>query len=199
MNDTIAHECPDEELLLAYGLRLLDGPGTAEMEQHLASCDACIAALALAKHRLQVVGNCLAPVPREVAEKVAATPHRAAATSAGGAPALQTARRARLPIPPRWSWPLALAAGLLLVVGVQVRPWPSSDASERTTRAIAVRNTLEVSARTAVVRKEPHPRAEVVATLRRGDTVTIGSEEREWYRVSLPDGTLGWVEQDAFR
>ncbi len=197
--ERIEQHCPDEETLLAYGLKLADPSTEMAVEAHLEACDACLSALALAKQRLrQMEGQVGITVPPEIVEKVAATPHRAAAASAGGASA-DKLRRVRLPIPRGTVWPLALAASVLLVVGLQSRYWRSEAVPPRLTRAVPVEDVAAVSASVALVRREPHPRAEVVATLRRGDVVRIGTEEREWYRVSLPDGTEGWVEQDAFR
>ncbi len=191
--------CPDEETLLAYGLGLAEETAARAVEAHLESCDACLSALALAKQRLrQTEGDFAVTVPPEIVEKVAATPHRAAAASAGGtSPA--TRRRVRLPIPLGRLLPLALAASVLLVVGSQAGLWRTNSEPERLTRSIALDKSATVSVAVASVRREPHPRADIVATLRRGDVVRIGTEEREWYRVSLPDGTEGWVEQDAFR
>ncbi|MCX8071170.1 MAG: SH3 domain-containing protein [Candidatus Binatia bacterium] len=192
--------CPEEESLLAYGLGLADEETAGSVEHHLEHCDACLSALALARQRLRQLESAGGiAVPPHIVEQVAATPHRAAATAVADAPAATLARRVRLPLPPRPVLSWALAAGVLLVVGVQIGSWQVTRAPERRTRAVVVEQPIRVSAATALVRREPHPQAEVVATLRRGDAVTVGSEEREWYRVSLPDGTEGWVEQDAFR
>lgn len=197
--ESVKNHCPDEETLLAYGLGLVDESEDAAVEGHLYSCDACVLALALATQRLrQMEASRVEAVPPHIAEKVAATPHRAAAASAGGASA-QRWRRVRLPIPPRQVWPLALAAGLVLAIGLHLGNFRSPSEPERLTRSIPENQFAKVSASVATVRREPHPRAEVVATLRRGDAVRIGTQQREWYRVSLPDGTEGWVEQDAFR
>ncbi|GIW44484.1 MAG: hypothetical protein KatS3mg077_1766 [Candidatus Binatia bacterium] len=193
------NECPAEETLLEYALNFAHAATAAAVEAHLEICDACLWALALAQRRIvEMERGCDVAVPPQLAEKVAAPPHRVAATAAGSAWAASEPQRARR-LTSSGFWPLALAAGAVLAIAVQVRDWTVLGGADRTTRSVPLEKVVRVAASSAPVRREPHPAAEVLATLRRGDEVTIGTEEREWYRVSLPNGTEGWVEQDAFR
>jgi SH3-like domain-containing protein len=56
-----------------------------------------------------------------------------------------------------------------------------------------------VTAAAATVRAERNnPDSETIANLRRGDQIVLVGEQDGWYRISLADGTEGWVERAAF-
>ena len=195
--------CPSEELLLAYLLGVLNAREGDQVNSHVDDCDPCLEALLLARRRLARNAEMAETVPEDVVHKVAAAPPQRAALSAGdpAAPSRATRRVRRLPVPPsmRFLAPLALAAGALLVVASS-QLWRSPHAANETLmRSVPSSQQLRVTAREALVRSQPQLHAVVIATLNRGQVVAVGGEDREWYRVALPSGGEGWVEQNAFR
>jgi uncharacterized protein YgiM (DUF1202 family) len=48
------------------------------------------------------------------------------------------------------------------------------------------------------VYSRPSGRSDVVGSVRRGTTVDVAGEEREWYQVRLDDGRAGWIAREAF-
>lgn len=193
--------CPDDELLLAFLTAAVDPETARRLDTHVDACEACLCALLLAQQRLSLDGQIAMAVPLEVSNRLAAVPPQRAATPAGARSVAHPANRRlrRLPAPPvvRYVVPLALAASLVLVLTSQTS-WLSPTPS-RLTRSLSTSDPLKVTAREVVVRAQPHSNAEVVAKLVRGDVVEVGGEDRQWYRVTLPGGGEGWVEQEAFR
>jgi hypothetical protein len=193
--------CPDGELLLAFLTAAVDSETARRLDAHLDACDACLEALVTAQNRLARSSEMTEKVPPSLSERLAAVPPQRAATPAGDRHVAYPANRRvrRLPVSPilRFAGPLALAASLLLVVASQTS-WFSAT-PQRQTRSVPMSQHLKVTAREVQVRAQPHLQAEVVAKLTRGDVVEVGGEDREWYRVALPGGGEGWVEQYAFR
>lgn len=193
--------CPSEEELMAY----LGGVTTAErqlaIDAHLATCDACLQALIVAARRTALSRETLLLVPEEVLARAAARVGHAAVAQQRADDS--TAKRrgvlgSGLRLPARWA-ALALAAGVALVV-VQSRWFGNVPGGvERQVRAVRINEEVKISARRAEVLAGPHPRAAVVATLTRGDTVRVGGQERDWYQVILPDGREGWILIEALR
>src|SRR5262249_45134119 len=92
--------------------------------------------------------------------------------------------------------PLSFAAGALLVVARET--WLTPAAPRVLTRAVAIRQSLPLTAATALVRAAPQNEAAVGGELSPGDLVDISGEDGEWYRVDLSGGSQGWVERHAF-
>lgn len=194
--------CPDGELLLAFLTAAVDAETARRLDAHLEACEACLSTLLAAQHRLSLGDEIAETVPPDLLERLAAVPPQRAALPAGDRIAAPPANRRvrRLPAPPlvRYAVPLALAASLVVVMASQTS-WLNPTKSSRLTRSVPVADELKVTAREVVVRAQPHSGADVVAKLVRGDVVKVGGEDREWYRVDLPGGGEGWVEQEAFR
>src|SRR5262249_57861149 len=112
-------------------------------------------------------------------EMAPATGRRGAAEPRGMVLLHRLRERLRAPI----VVPVALAAGALLMVGLQAGRMDQARSGERS-RAIApdaVR--LRVTAVEATVRSRPSMQSDVVATVRRGTVVEIAGEERDWYEI----------------
>ncbi len=202
-SSTAAREsvCPGDEILLAFLSGSIDLETTRRLDTHLDACDACLGSVMHAQSRLSRDLEMSEPVPDEIRVRLAAVLPQRAATSAGAPAATSPSpRRIRhLPIPPafRYLAPLALAAGLLVTLSAKT-DWFSPQPSQRLTRAVSVSQDLRVGAREATVYAEPHSHSQVIATLKRGDLVKLSGEDREWYRVRMPSGGEGWVEQEVF-
>lgn len=197
---TAISACPSDEVLLAYLTKILESDAAQHVDAHVDVCDVCLGALWAAQQRLSRDAEMAEPVPAAVLQRLAAVPPQRAAMPAGDPTSASPMRRVRrLPVPPplRVLLPLALAASVMLVIASQ--PWWNQSPQRPVTRAVPMSQQLRVSAHQAPVRLQPHLQAEVIATLSRGDVVEVGGEDREWYRVVLPDGGQGWVEQQAFR
>ncbi|MBI3783233.1 MAG: SH3 domain-containing protein [Deltaproteobacteria bacterium] len=197
------NRCPSEELLVAYLMGALNAVEGDQLDDHVDKCDACLDALLSARQRLSRNAEMAERLPDDLLRRMAAaTPQRAAASAGDrAAPSRATWRVRRLPIPRsvRLLAPLALAAGALLVVGSSQSWWSRTPSQPQPLmRSVPVSPQLRVTAREALVRAQPQLHAAVIGTLNRGEVVSVGSEEREWYRVALPNGGQGWVEQGAF-
>jgi hypothetical protein len=193
--------CPDGELLLAFLTAAVDSETARRLDAHLDACDACLEALVTAQSRLARDSEIDEAVPPSLSNRLAAVPPQRAARSAGDGHVAHPANRRvrRLPVPPvlKFAAPLALAASLLLVLASQTSLFTPT--AQRLTRSVPMSQKLKVTAREVQVRAHPHLQAAVLAKLSRGDVVEVGDEDREWYRVVLPGGGEGWVEQQAFR
>ena len=186
--------CPTDEALVGALASTLTDIEQQQLENHFDSCDRCLTSLAALCHRLAVASDVAAAVPESVRR-------RAQAALGNGA---NTGVQLRVPsaLRPSVAWrrvpvfvPVGIAVGVLLVVAT-LPSW-NHPPGERT-REIELQEQLRITATEALVRTQPNPRAEVIATLKRGANVQIGGEERDWYRVALPDGKRGWVEREAF-
>ena len=62
-------------------------------------------------------------------------------------------------------------------------------------RAVPLDQTLRVRAVTVRVYARPDTRTPVLAVLSPGAVVDVRELDQEWYRIVLPDGREGWVEQ----
>ena len=194
-------ECCDEEGLIIYLMRGLRVDQHVATEAHLQSCDACLYRVSLLRKRLRIDESVDAPVPAALRERVsdlveAGAPNFAAEGAEDAPPTwLHRIRDSldhalRLPI----LLPAAVAAGALLVVGVQNQPHAGTSG----VRAVQHVSVLRVTAGRVVVRDLPRMSGEVVSELKRGDQVEVAGEDRDWYRVALPDNRGGWVERRAF-
>jgi hypothetical protein len=192
--------CPPDELLIALLVTDLSGPERAGVDAHLNRCDHCVETLTVVQHRLSLATEVARPVPSALARRVlehfpvpAGQPTAADRTSSGRAPLWERITGwLRFPV----LVPLGVAAAAALLVGhtVLLRP----DVPRERSRSIQLHQTVRVSATEAIVRRQPTTRGESVATLHRGAVVTVTGEDREWYRIALPNGTGGWVERSAF-
>jgi hypothetical protein len=173
---------PDEEALTGY---LTLGPGTrenAEVEQHLEACESCLTAVMTIHRNLARGGDAGGHVPVTLLERASRT--------------MVQRHRARPPLLLRYGVliPASLAAGMLLAVGFESWQVPRRP---RETRAVDVRRVAQVVAEEALVLKRPDARADVVARVERGDTVTVDERRGEWTRVLLAGGAGGWVASRA--
>lgn len=192
--------CPTPETLLAYLTDEVPSPERTRIDVHLDGCDHCLE-LTVTGHARLSHGSIGEPVPSVLSQPTAAVPPQNAAGPAGASPS--SPRRPtpvvrRLPVPPtRWLVaPLALAAGVALML-VSPNFYRNADAPQ--TRGVMDLTSVKVTAHQADVRSDPSLHATVVAQLTRGAVVEVAAQEREWYRVRLASGGLGWIEQRACR
>jgi anti-sigma factor RsiW len=198
-------ECADEEHLVVYATGGLSAAERSSLADHLVTCDACIAALALLHSRLGVAAVVDTPVPSSILERgrlaLEAGVRELAAREAvrpalPRAPALLDRVRSLLRAPVLV--PLALAAGALFVVALQQGRFESAGSGERSRAVAPSSTTLRVTAVEAAVRSRPSMQSQIVATVRRGALVQVAGEERGWYEVRVDGGQPGWVEREAF-
>lgn len=193
--------CPPEEELAAYLSGVSSAARQLAIDEHLAACDACLYAVMAAARRASFDREILLPVPEPVLARAAGATQAPATQPASGERSGQKRQPVlRSPLPrARWWLSAALAASLAWVA-VQTG-WLQNipEIAYRQTRAVRTEEEVKISARRAEVLAAPHPRAAVVATLARGDTVRVGEQDRDWYRVTLPDGREGWIAMEALR
>ncbi len=194
--------CSDEEGLILYLSRGLAENERVAVEAHLSHCDSCVYGVSLLRKRLHLGVSVDQPVPAALREKVrdiieAGT--RDLAEDRRETPAVSWMHRVRdaldrflrLPV----LVPAAVAAGALLVVGVQTRDVGSGSSGIRAVEQVSFRR---VTVSHAVVRELPRATGRAVAELKAGQQVRVASEDRDWYRVVLADDRTGWVEREAF-
>jgi len=186
----------------------LAGPEHATVERHLTLCDHCVALIDVAHARLAIAAEIPYAVPPQLQQRVMEKLTAPAPLADQPAP-LQPARAVahswldairngvlaltRLPI----LVPTGFAVGVALMLVGNRTVWTAVPAGPLT-RAVSVSQALRVTAPRAVVRAQPHARADSIATLSRGQVIQVDREEREWYRFTLPGGAEGWVERGAF-
>lgn len=186
---------------------VLTGPEQATVETHLAVCDDCVALIEVAHARLAIAAEIPYAVPPQLQQRVM---DKLIAPALVDQPAqlrprpvvarawLDTIRDGllaltRLPI----LVPTGFAVGVALMLVGNRAVWNAVPAGPLT-RAVSVSQALRVTAPQAIVRAQPHARAQSIATLSRGQVVQVDREDREWYRFTLPGGAEGWVERGAF-
>jgi hypothetical protein len=213
--DSKAHApaCPNSETLTAYlaasdslpaelasGWRAdaIDDDEKRRVAAHLAVCDRCVEDLVTAQRRLSRAAEVPLAVPADVAA-------RAAAAMASTPAAVLRDRNAWIGNARRWlSEALRLPvlvpalAALTLVLVFAPRPQSSPSAPRELSRAVPMRQAARVTAVAASVRTERSPGSEIIANLRRGDSIVLVGEQDGWYRISLADGSEGWIERTAF-
>ena len=181
-------ECPDAEQLVAY---LTTGLSTSEeitLEHHLLECDACTEAVTIMHQRWRMAERIAVPVPVPLTTQPAA-PRAAVRASAGSGRRKRLAALTRLPI----LMPTAFAAGALIMLAMQ-QVWPQP--SQSLTRAVSIQEVLRVRNRTPVY-AAPDTHATLITTLPAKRVIDVREQYRSWYRIALPDGHDGWVEQSA--
>ncbi len=195
--------CSDEESLILYLTKGLSRSDRVAVEAHLSRCDACVYGVALLRKRLHIDESVDRAVPTALREKVReiieAGARDLAEQNSQPAPAASWMHRVwdsmdrflRLPV----LVPAAVAAGALLVVGVQNQNVGSGSSGIRAVEQVSM---MRVTASRATVRELPRPTGQVVAELRAGDRVELAGEDRDWYRVVLSNDRSGWVEREAF-
>lgn len=176
MNDTAS--CPNDELLIGYVTGDLADAQQRQINDHVATCDRCIETARAVHARLRVTSEPLEPAPAAVRARV-----RAVGGESHRVPLLL-----RLPI----LIPISLAAGALLVVGVETLVGPAR--SPVLIRAVQIQRTTHETP----VHAQPSGRAPVVASLNAGESVEVRSEQPGWYHVTLADGSEGWIDARAF-
>ncbi len=198
---TSGSSCTGEEDLIVYLMGELGSVESASTEAHLSGCDACVYRLSLLRKRLRVEANVERAVPSAVRQRVSDLIASGTPAEAGGfaAPAPTWLHRIRdsldralrLPV----LVPAAVAAGALMVIGVQTQDAGSGSSGVRAVQQVSV---LRVTDGRALVRQSPRANGAVVGEVRRGDEIEVAGEERDWYRVLLAGGVMGWVEREAF-
>jgi hypothetical protein len=185
---------------LAGGWRAdaIDDDEKRRVTAHLAVCDRCVEDLVTAQRRLSLAAEVPLAVPADVAA-------RAAAAMASTPAAVLRDRSAWIDNARRWlSEALRLpvlvpaVAALTLVLVFAPRPQSSPPAPRELSRAVPMRQAARVTAAAASVRAARSPDSEIIANLRRGDSIVLVGEQDGWYRISLADGSEGWVERTAF-
>jgi anti-sigma factor RsiW len=176
MNDTAS--CPNDELLIGYVTGDLAGPEQRQINDHVSTCDRCIETARAVHARLRVTSEPLESPPAVLRGRV-----HAANGERRPVPLLL-----RLPI----LVPMSLAAGALLVVGVET--WVGPARPPVLIRAVQIQRTTHGTP----VHAQPSEHAPVVASLNAGESVEVRSEQPGWYRVTLADGSEGWIEARAF-
>jgi hypothetical protein len=199
--------CADEERLILYLMRHLSDGERAVVEKHLGHCDACVYGLSLLHRRLRIQDSVERPVPAQFQERVRAILELETAERNNGHAAAREPtsgwwervrdsldRFLRLPV----LLPAAVAAGALLVVGVQDGYFGGHGGAPNDLRAIDLTRDLRVTALRAEVRERPSANSALVGEIERGQLLRVAGEERDWYRVELPRGGAGWVAREAF-
>lgn len=208
-----AKACPSAETLTAYLAQTDSLPAALargwrdaitddeehRVTAHLAVCDRCVEDLRTAQCRLAIAAEVPLSVPADVAARaVAVMPLRPPATFEGSSAWIENARRwltgaLRLPVL------VPAAAALTLVLVFAPRPQSPQSSQRELSRAVPMRQPARVTAAAATVRAERNnPDSETIANLRRGDQIVLVGEQDGWYRISLADGTEGWIERAAF-
>jgi hypothetical protein len=179
------------------------------IERHLLICDHCVGLVGVAHARLAIAAEIPYAVPPQLQQRVM--------QGLAPQPALVTepAERGRIPTPAARGWlaavrdqlmaltrlpvlvPAGFTVGVLLMLAGNRSVWNAVPAGPLT-RAVPIERTLRVTAPEAIVRSQPHARADAVATLSRGQVIQVDREDREWYRFALPGGAEGWVDRGAF-
>ncbi len=202
-----AARCSDEEGLILYLMRSLSAHDRAAIETHLSHCDSCVYGISLLRKRLRIDDSVDRAVPSALREKVREVIEAgsrelagAAETAAPASPVLWMHRMRdsldrflRLPV----LVPVAVAAGALLVVGVQ-NQGGLIGVPDSGIRAVEQVTTMRVTAQRATLRQLPRANAAVVGELRAGEQVQVAGVERDWYEVRLSAEETGWVEREAF-
>ena len=195
--------CSDEESLILYLTQGLSESERNAVEAHLSRCDACVYGIALLRRRLHIDDTVDRAVPTAIQEKVREVIEAGARDLAeqdrGDGPVSGWVHRVwesldrflRLPV----LVPTAVAAGALLVIGVQNQNLGSGSSGIRAVEQVSM---VRVTATRALVRDLPRATGAVVAELRAGDRVELAGEDRDWYRVVLSEDRSGWVEREAF-
>lgn len=199
--------CIGEERLVLYATGGLAGNDRAVIAAHVGGCDPCIASLLQIHRRLGVLTSAAAAIPDEVVLRARAVlpvamaelapPQRSrAAASRERALSVRERLRGWLQVPVLA--PLALAAMAVLAVAIGVRPSAEPAGVERSRALPPAAVRLRVTADQTPLYSRPSGRSEVLASVRRGTTVAVAGEERDWYEVRLDDGRSGWVAREAF-
>lgn len=193
--------CADEEGLILYLTRGLSETERVAVEAHLSRCDSCVYGVSLLHKRLRIEASVDQRVPAALRAKVRDLIEAGSRDLAEEPPLPMVHwihrvrdgldRFLRLPV----LVPAAVAAGAILVIGVQSdNAGPASSGI----RAVQQVSTMRVTASRVFVRELPRATGQVVAELTAGEQVRVASEDRDWYRVILSDERSGWVEREAF-
>jgi len=193
--------CPSDELLVGYLTADLAAAERQRCEAHLRECDRCVITAAMVQRRLRIGDEVPIAIPDAIAARVrppvpVASPAAAPVTPARRSDWVAAVREwagslGRLPI----LVPAAVAAVAVLLI---VSPPPSTTPSGGSRAVPGSSATLRVTGHHVPVYERPSSRTAEIANLDRGEYVTVRGEDRNWYRVALPDGREGWVEREAF-
>ena len=183
-------ECPDPECLVAYLIERAGDRDRARIDAHLLECDRCTEMVMVMHQRWRRAEHIAVPVPASVTTAVAPAqdPVRLDRRERWSTGRERLLAVTRLPV----LMPTAFAAGAVIMLLVQQISWQPSGPL---TRAVPLEQTLRV--RTAIVRVHaaPDSRTPVLAELPAGTVIEVHDQQEKWYRVALPDGREGWVEQ----
>ncbi|HUI27997.1 MAG TPA: SH3 domain-containing protein [Candidatus Kryptonia bacterium] len=184
-------ECPDAELLVAY----VSGEGDndaarAHIDAHVLDCDHCTQTIMVMHQRWRMAARVAVAVPAAVSAAVANPPVQPERDRHGLWAAVRERLNAftRLPV----LMPTAFAVGAVVMLLLQQIPWQPSGPLMR---AVPFDQTLRVRAAAVRVFARPDTGTQVLAVLAPGTIVDVRDQNQEWYRIVLPDGREGWVEQ----
>lgn len=195
MNDTAL--CPDQEGLIGYANGDLTDAEERRLDTHMAVCDRCLEEAHIVHARLHLTAAPLTVPPAAVVARAHAALAHEAPRLRADVRATESARDTamgaiasmllRLPV----LIPAGLAVGALLVVAVQT--WLVPTSQPVLLRSVQIQQITQET----VVRAQPRTGAAVLAKLLPGDMVELRGEQSGWYRIVLPDGGDGWIEQRA--
>lgn len=182
-------ECPDDERLVAYaeGAAALGAAAEADVERHVRQCARCAVVLQ------RIVAAPLPEAPVGAARPVAV--ERAPAAPARRIGAWLGGLREWLTLPPL-QWAVAVAAVLVLAVGVSRFALPGTPVDQMRDGAPAV--NAEVVA-DVVAHARPDAAEPVVARLRSGTRGVWLEASGGWTRLELADGRRVWVPSASVR
>lgn len=176
---------PDDERLVAIAAGAME-PNDDAAVLHVQSCATCSAAVEAFSRRLPQGLPLRQGVPPELVERVMLgmgidTPEAAP---------VPAAKVHRLPIRRSFGIAAALAAGVVLWLGIQTR-YPSDN--HELDRDVAVTHVLHVKRPSLRVHLLPDATSGVAATLHRGDRVEVLDKQGEWWKVAATNDTTGWA------
>ncbi len=176
---------PDDELLVAIAAGAAEA-NDGDAVLHVRSCPTCTAAVEAFSLRLPQQFPVREGVPVEIVEGVMRRLCADAPVTASSLPRKFPWRT----VPRSWGIAAALAAGVALWLGVEIRSPGDRQALDRD---IAVTHVVHVKRPSLPLHVLPDATSGIAATLHRGDRAEVLDKQGEWWQVSVADDTAGWV------